>query len=139
MTHRPLPTIIGPTENALRELLTRTLGVTRIDGYDEWVYLNMTAGGATIEQIALALRLTRQAADTVGNRLATKGMLSANTELTEDGRQQLAQGRDLVSVMTERLTVDLEPERQRICAEVLDVIRERADRELAPSLQAKRK
>jgi urease accessory protein UreF len=126
-----LPTLIGPTENSLRALLTHTLAVTQIDGYDEWVYLNMTDGGAAVEQIAIALRRPRDELDELAIRLQTRGLLISTAELTQVGQGQLKQGRALVNRMTEKLTTDLEPEQQRICAEVLDIIRMRADRELA--------
>jgi hypothetical protein len=131
MTHRPLPTLIGPTENSLRALLTQTLDGTQIDGYDEWVYLNMTDGGVAVEQIAIVLRRPRDELDVLAIRLQARGLLTSTAELTPVGQEQLKQGRALVNRMTEKLTTDLEPEQQRICAEVLDIIRMRADRELA--------
>ena len=40
-TARPLPTVIGPTENVLRALLARVLSTTRIQTYSAWVVMNI--------------------------------------------------------------------------------------------------
>lgn len=47
MSERPLPTVIGPTENALRSLLSHILASTPINDYDEWVALTYTASRQT--------------------------------------------------------------------------------------------
>jgi rhodanese-related sulfurtransferase len=130
MPRRSLPTIIGPTENALRALLIRALEVTRIDGYDEWVYLNLTDRHESDEKIAVALRSSATSVEAVAGRLRAKGFATV-AGLTDSGREQLETGQALVGTMTARLTEGLDPERVRTCMEVLDVLRDRADRELA--------
>lgn len=59
---RPLPTVIGPTETALRALLTKTLASTQIPGYSAWVILNVMSNadgdGTWRQAVASALRST---------------------------------------------------------------------------------
>ena len=50
-THqRPLPTVVGPTENALRALLMRLLVTTPLDSYGEPDRIRQAAAGEPLDQ-----------------------------------------------------------------------------------------
>jgi DNA-binding MarR family transcriptional regulator len=131
MSDRPLPTVIGPTENALRALLVQTLDATRIRGYEEWVLLNMTDAAAPMHAIAAALRVARSRISGIADELVRRGLLADPTRLTAEGRTELAAGRVRVREMTVNLTAGIPPEHEEVCRQVLDTIRKRAEDELA--------
>ena len=78
MVTRPLPPVIGVTENALRSLLGSVLEDTLVEGYAEWVILNLssTAGDHVLldQQVADVLKQPTSEVLNVRRRLATAGL-----------------------------------------------------------------
>lgn len=127
MAERPLPTIIGPTENTLRALLAKTLSPTAIRSYEEWVYLNLTAAGSSLTAISAALRIPEHRVEAIADELVERGLLRTRTELSESGRAELAIGRKRVTQTTELLTTGIDPQHLQICGQVLDRVRATAE------------
>lgn len=135
---RPLPTVIGPTENALRALLRRLLADTPIHSYERWVAMNTIAGrstsvteltgsltdalvvGAEVVDELLAGLESDQLTDAVGDRIA----------ISTVGDETLRRARRLVGDVTARLVGDLNPEDLAATRRVLDEIRTAAKREM---------
>jgi DNA-binding MarR family transcriptional regulator len=132
MSERPLPAVIGPTENALRSLLSRVLASTLIDGYDEWVALNHASGGgnAVVSTVAAALKVDVSTSKRVLERLATKGLVT-DLRLTPTGEAQLVDARGAVAAVTATLVEGIDERDQQTARTVLDAIRERAEVALA--------
>lgn len=128
MNDRPLPTIIGPTENTLRALLAQTLSATAIDTYEEWVYLSMTAAGAPVDVVSAALRIPTDRVGMIADELVARGLLRERTALSETGQAELARTKERVSRTTGLLTAGIEPRHLEICGHVLDTVREAAER-----------
>lgn len=124
MPKRPLPTLIGPAESALRALLARTLAPTAIGGYEEWVVLNIAdsagAPDAALRAAASALKAGEDAVLAVAARMAEAGLLDAGS-LTQRGREELAAGRRA------ELVTGIDDKDQETAAAVLDSIRIRAE------------
>jgi hypothetical protein len=135
MATRPLPTVVGPTEKALRTLLGRILTVTNIGGYAEWVYLNIrsAAGDGVQVDMPVADALKQPVADVmlVRQRLESRGLIDPVGGLTQSGQDELRHGRELVAAMTEKLTDGIDPARLEVAADVLDTVRRRAEEELS--------
>lgn len=130
MPKRPLPTLIGPAESALRALLARTLAPTAIGGYEEWVVLNIAdsagAPDAALRAAASALKAGEDAVLAVAARMAEAGLLDAGS-LTQRGREELAAGRRIVGAVTAELVTGIDDKDQETAAAVLDSIRIRAE------------
>lgn len=131
---RPLPTVIGPTENALRALLTSTLSFTRISTYPEWVILNAASsthptapGHGWIERAADALKIEHGAAARVVAGLRTAGLLNNDEALTDAGTAELAAARSAVAAATTRLTAGISEAEQETARVVLDRVRDNAE------------
>ena len=131
MSDRPLPTIIGPTENALRALLVHTLADTNIASYEDWVLLNMTVGGAPTRAIATALRVSESEVQAAADALISQNAFSDRSTLSANGLTQLEAGRARVAKMTELLTAGIPEEHLRLCAHVLEIVRTRAESQLS--------
>ncbi|MBD8078678.1 hypothetical protein [Cellulosimicrobium arenosum] len=131
MNGRPLPTVVGPTENALRALLVRTLRDTEIRGYDEWVVLSMTAGGAPPHAVVRALGAPDAHVSAVADALARRGLLADRTTLTARGHDVLDAARALVGHATAPLSAGIAPEHVQITTQVLDTLRTRAEHAVA--------
>jgi hypothetical protein len=135
MAARPLPTVIGPTENALRALLGRVLSPTTIGGYAGWVYLNIRDGfdihAEVDQQVADTLKQPVAEVLSVRQRLAAAGLVDTTGRLTPLGHEQLHQGRELVAAMTDKLTDGIDAQSLKVAAEVLDTVRNRAENELS--------
>ena len=131
MTERPLPTVVGPTENALRALLLRTLEPTPISSYEEWAYLNMRSAGAPKEAIASALRVTPQDLSVVVDELVGRDLLDAPESITATGAEALRSAREVVTAMTRTLTEGIDEEDAAIARRVLDTLRVKAEALLA--------
>jgi hypothetical protein len=135
MTTHPLPTVVGPTENALRALLGRVLTVTTIGGYAEWVYLNVRSAAGDDAQVdaPVADALKQPVADVllVRQRLGAGGLIDPAGALTSSGQDELRHGRKLVAAVTEKLTDGIDPVRLDVAADVLDTVRRRAEEELS--------
>lgn len=132
MADRPLPTVIGPTENALRSLLTRVLASTTIEGYEEWVALNYASRDdeTILPRTAAALKVDVDAAARTIAQLTIKGLL-AERGLTRTGEAELLRARSAVAAVTATLVAGIGDYDQQIARKVLDTIRERAEGALA--------
>ncbi len=129
MSQRPLPTVIGPTENALRNLLSQVLASTTIDDYDEWVALNCISnhkGTGVLAALAAALKIENNAAENTIERLTNRGLV-ADLALTPAGEAQLLRTRDSLAAMTDTLVAGIDEADQQTTRTVLDTVRERAE------------
>lgn len=131
---RPLPTVIGPTENALRALLTKILSTTRIKTYPAWVILNAvsnadskTGGGNWRPAIAEALKVELDEVDGVLAQLRAAGLVDNDGLLTARGVTDLATGRSAVSAATARMVDGIGEQEQATARLVLDHVRRKAD------------
>jgi len=134
---RPLPPVIGATENALRPLLARALAGSLIEGYDEWVYLNIQERAddpAQVEElVADALKQPCEAVVAVRSRLVDAGLLDTEGLLTAAGREQLNRCRELVSETTQALIAGIDPAAVQTTIDTLDTVRTRAEQLLVGS------
>ena len=128
MSERPLPTVIGPTESALRSLLSHVLASTALNGYDEWVALNHTSSqqAAVAAGIADALKIEVTAAETIVEQLTARGLL-ADLALTPAGDAELRTARVAVAATTADLVDGIDEADQQTTRAVLDTIRIRAE------------
>lgn len=135
MPTRPLPPVIGATENALRPLLTHVLSGSLIGGFDEWAYLNIQDGAGhptQVEaQVADALKQPREAVATIRSRLVNAGLLDASGSLTTVGREQLSDRRGLIAQTTQALTDGIDPAAVQTTIETLETVRTRAEQLVA--------
>ena len=131
MPARPLPPVIGVTENALRPLLTHALAGSLIGGYAEWVYLNIQERAddpARVEElVADALKQPREVVAAARTRLLDAGVLDTDGSLTGSGREQLNRCRDMVSAITQALTAGIDPAAVQTTLDTLDTVRARAE------------
>ncbi|MCD2442038.1 hypothetical protein LQ757_07070 [Agromyces sp. SYSU K20354] len=133
MPTRSLPTVIGPTENALRALLTATLSTTRIDGYVAWVVLNAVSraqSGDWRPATAKALKVPQSVVDDVAERLERDGLLTGAGVLTDDGTRELEAARSAVARATSRVVAGIDDADQEQARRTLDQIRRNAEAEL---------
>lgn len=131
---RPLPTVIGPTENALRALLTKVLSTTRIKTYPAWVIINAASNA---DAAAPAGNWQRAAGDLLKvepgvvaeelARLRADGLVSAVGSPTAVGAAELATARAAVAATTARLVEGISEQDQATTGWVLDHIRRRAN------------
>lgn len=132
---RPLPTVVGPTETALRALLERTLTGTAIDGYPAWVVINGAARADSDNRwpasVAAALRATPEVVGRVIERLAQCGLLDETGALTDQGRQELAVARAAVVEATAMVLVGIDAADEQAARRVLDRMRHNAEHALA--------
>lgn len=139
MSDRPLPPVVGGTENALRALLVEALDASPISGYEAWIYLNVAAGAEASEKITEHVsEVLKQPVVTVAatrSSLIDRGLLDASDRLTPAGRAELDRARALVSSITSEIVDGIEPAKLRATIETLEVVRERAERQLR-TLQA---
>lgn len=140
---RSLPSAIGGTENALRALLELVLEHSGIDGYDEWVALNIVdrtrSTTDAIDEIARALATSRteagRAVDAlVGKRLVT--VLRDSSEPSASGRALLAELRARIGEATRGLVDGLDDADLETTLRVLDHLRDAATRAMASQVQA---
>ena len=131
---RPLPTVIGPTENALRALLTKILSTTPIKTYPAWVILNASSNANTTTSnghwqlaVADALKVEHGEVDVVLAQLRAAGLVSNDGSLTALGASELATGRSAVSAVTSRLVDGISEEEQTTVRLVLDHVRRKAE------------
>jgi DNA-binding MarR family transcriptional regulator len=130
---RPLPTVIGPTENALRALLSKILSTTRIKPYPAWVILNALSNADAASSghwqlaIADALKVELGEVDDVLAQLHAAGLVSNHGSLTALGSSELATGRSAVSAATSRLVDGIGEEEQTTARLVLDHVLRKAE------------
>ncbi len=131
MPARPLPPVIGATENALRPLLTHALAASLIGGYEEWVYLNVRERSddpALVEElVGDALKQPGEVVTAVRARLVDSGLLDTEGSLTASGREQVNRLRETVSEMTQALTAGIDPASLQATIDTLDIVRTRAE------------
>ena len=130
MPPRSLPTVIGPTENALRALLTATLSATRIDGYAAWVVLNAasrTQGGDWRPATAEALKVPQSVVDDVAEGLERDGLLTGAGGPTDDGMRELEAARSAVARATSGVVAGIDDADQEQARRTLDQIRHNAE------------
>src|SRR5579875_411133 len=130
MPTRPLPPVIGATENALRALLNGVLAESSIGGFHEWVYLNIQEGAndplRAEELIADSLTQGHDAVAAIRTRLVDAGLLDVDGSLTALGREQLRSCRELVAQITQTLTDGIDPAAAQTTIETLATVRSRA-------------
>ncbi|GAA2462786.1 hypothetical protein [Agromyces soli] len=128
---RPLPTAIGATENALRELLARVLSPTAIPGYAGWIALNTLsvadAHGDWRQRAAAVLRTDSGELAAVLAELRAAGLLDEEERPTAAGAAELSAARAAVAATTLRLVEGVDETEQETTRRVLDTIRRRAD------------
>ncbi len=131
---RSLPTVIGPTENALRALLTKILSSTSIKTYPAWVILN-AAGNSDSDApsegwrraVSDALKLGPDGVEEILARLRIAGLVDSDGLLTAQGTAELTAGRSAVSKATSRLVEGIGEEEQATACMVLDQVRRKAE------------
>jgi hypothetical protein len=131
MPTRPLTNVIGATENILRRLLREeVLSHTAIEGYDEWVYLNIqdaaTDSARVEELVADALQQPRAAATAARARLIEAGVLDSAGALTGSGREQLIDCRQLLTQARDALTAGIDRAALQTTLETLETVGDRA-------------
>ncbi|WP_028660061.1 hypothetical protein [Nocardioides insulae] len=129
---RTLPTVIGPTENALRALLLQALATTPIRSYSEWVILNAASSTDADWRMSVAdaLKVDDTEIDAVLERLRLLGLLD-DDGLTPAGRAQLTDARTRVAATTSLLIEGIDADQQEQVRTVLDLLRSRAEEMLA--------
>ncbi|GAA2011410.1 hypothetical protein [Microbacterium ulmi] len=131
MTQRPLPPVIGATENTLGALLAQTLRTSTIPSPRAWVYLNLAVGGAPASVIEATLQLDTDEIAELEKDLIAQGLLHAPRVLSAQGTAGLDTARALVSDATRSLTDGVSEEHEEIARQVLDTIRTNALKLLA--------
>lgn len=136
-TTRPLPTTIGPTENALRRLLLRQLRASPIPTYEEWAVVNLVASaqdGDLVVVVTEALQVSKSTVEHTLARLDGRGLIERRDNkswcLTEHGAAVLAPLRDRVSAMSAALVTGISEQDLHSARAVLDLVRARALSEL---------
>ena len=127
MAQRALPTVIGPTEIALRSLLQSILTPSDVNDDREWAYLNLTAGGTPQSAILSTMGIRSTELRAIRAELGTRGVIDGKGELTPSGFEALAQLRPKVAEMTERLMKGIDDTEAQVAVRVLDAIRRNAD------------
>lgn len=128
---RPLPTVIGPTENVLRALLSRALSSTLIPGYPAWVVLNAVSAADSSndwrQRAADGLKADPDEIDGVLAELRTAGLIDDAGALTATGTAELTTARAAVTGTTLRLVEGIDEPEQETTRRVLDAIRQKAE------------
>ncbi|HWU64867.1 MAG TPA: hypothetical protein VN112_22825 [Ensifer sp.] len=131
-TQRSLPTVIGPTENALRALLTKILSSTPIKTYSAWVILNAVANAGPSSpnwkhSVADALKVSNSDVDTSLGELRDSGLLTDDGTQTPLGITELAKARSAVASATAQLVEGISEGDQQMARAVLERVRSRAE------------
>lgn len=131
---RPLPTVIGSTENALRALLGKTLSSTAIASYSAWAVINAASSvdpAAPNEgwqnAVAEALKVDLIEIHGLLRDLQDSGLLDEKGTLTQVGAAELAAARSAVREATLQLVEGIDERQQQTARRVLDQIRDRAE------------
>lgn len=131
---RPLPSVIGPAENALRALLAKTLSTTAIKTYAGWVCLNASSHASATASgrnwrlaVADALKVEMGEVGKVLDQLRTAGLVGDDGTLTVLGETELAKARSAVSSATHCLMEGIGEEEQETVRLVLDRVRRKAE------------
>lgn len=133
---RPLPTVIGPTENVLRALLTQTLSSTLIPGYPTWVVLNaMSAVEASSDwrhRASAGLRVAPDEIDRIVAELRHAELVDDEDVLTAAGTAEVETARAAVMGVSVRLVDGIDETDQETTRRVLDALRRKAEGLLIP-------
>jgi hypothetical protein len=140
---RPLPIVIGPTENALRALLVRLLAATPLRSYEQWAALNLVerhagADGALVDAVRDRLVVDETDARTILCTLEDTGLLhrvNGAWQLSATGADLLARERAHVAAVTTHLLDGIAETDLATAVRVLDHVRARAQEERALAVQ----
>ena len=141
---RPLPTVIGSTENALRALLVETLSTTAIPTYEAWVALNSAASAGVVTDaaawraaVADVLAKPVSVVDGAVALLERGGLVSPDGSLTDRGTAELASARGAVREATAPLLSGVAGADLQATLRVLDGVRQSAERGLRAARDAR--
>jgi hypothetical protein len=134
---RPLPTVVGPTENALRALLMQLLATTPLDSYEQWAVLNLVdrhSGDdkALVDVVVEGLVVDDTEARTILRTLDDRGLLhrvNGAWRPSPVGADLLSLERQRVAAVTARLLDGIAATDLVTAVRVLDQVRERAQEE----------
>lgn len=128
---RPLPTVIGSTENALRALLTRTLSPMLVPSYPAWAVLNAASVADTSDNwrqtVGDNLKADLDEIEAVLAELRAVGLVNGEGTLTTNGNTVLTAARVAVRETTLRLVKGIDEVEQETARRVLDTIRRNAE------------
>ena len=130
MRQPSLPTVIGPTENALRALLRHVLASTSIDSYEEWVAMNLASRKVDDLRAGLAdaLKVTEARVDEMLYGLTERGLFAIDELiLTDDGREALESARHLVATATANVLEGIDNADIEVATRVLAAVRRGAE------------
>ncbi len=132
MTTQPsIPAVVGATENALRALLLTTLASTAIASYPEWVVLNAVNAAGTDASSEQWRHETARALKTdiepIEAALRERGLIVADTQLSDDGFEALGAARRAVGAATASLVEGMSESDVAAARRVLVTLRERAE------------
>lgn len=135
MTPQPLPTVIGPTENALRALLTATLNESSIGEYVHWVALNAASREDRPTNwrgdVANSLKVSADVVDAAVDDLCAWGLVEDAGDLTARGHQQLTLARGAVRSLTAQVVAGISESDLQTADRVLRAVQGNAERLLA--------
>lgn len=135
MTPQPLPTVIGPTENALRALLTATLSESSIGEYVHWVALNAASREDRPTNwrgdVANSLKVSADVVDAAVDDLCAWGLVEDAGDLTARGHQQLTIARSAVRSLTAQVVAGISESDLQTADRVLRAVQGNAERLLA--------
>lgn len=130
---RPLPPVVGSTENALGALLASLLAATPLESTRHWVALNVAASAGDAHAVSVALKADLAATSVLLEDLRAAGLVeqSAGTwHPTSSGTALLRDLRGRIAEVTDRLVRDLLPNDIETTIRVLEHLRRGAEREL---------
>lgn len=135
MAQQPLPTVIGPTENALRALLMATLGGSAIGEYTHWVALNAASRGERPttwrQDVATSLKVSEDIVDGALDDLRSRGLVQGTGDLTERGHQELSVARAAVGSATAQAVAGISEDDLQTADRVLRAVLGNVERLLA--------
>jgi hypothetical protein len=133
-THRPLPAVLGSTENALRSLLADLLRTTELAGYEEWVALTLvdrhgSDETAVLDAISSSLAVDADAGRDLLHSLEGKGILhrpDISLRLSPRGAALFQETRQRVTATTAPLLEGIAAEDLATTTTVLEQLEARA-------------
>jgi len=133
-THRPLPAVLGSTENALRSLLAELLRTTELASYEEWVALTLVDRHGSDETAALDAIADNLAVDADAGRdpllsLEDKGILhrvDGSRRVSPRGATLLLETRRRVTSTTAPLVEGISAEDLAVTVAILEQVGSRA-------------
>jgi hypothetical protein len=111
---RPLPTLIGPIENALRALLGSLVAASPVPTYEEWAVMNLVASSEIDDQVGAildGLQCSGFEAAAILTALSTRGLIEERDErwfLTTYGVSVLEPLRVCVASVSSTLTAGID-------------------------------